>query len=686
MLQTPYTHSANHLPKEPRGYSTTSGLLLGSAAVPFIAAPDAFELSGLGPDFEPLAVLAASLLALAGGISIVRQPYLGRLAASLSILLSLGLFAPYLVTTPFVTLAVLVFVTGGLARLWGIGVSFDAHLRLRPTHEGRAQGSGLAGLAIWIVVALKGEPSSVAAVVGVGYSLGVAAICALIWVVRERRHRTQHTIIVCLAASASIVFALVNWGNWWWMVSGLVILAGLTSAIVRRPQYPSFERTNWWDPLLNHPERLFVGTFASMCAAGTLALALPQSASSGHSIGFFDAAFTATSAVCVTGLVVLDTARDFSAFGQLLILTLIQVGGLGIMTFSTVTVWALGQRMSLRHESAVASLLSTEHRGKLFGTARRILALTFVAEAIGAAVLLVAFLSHGDRWDVALWRSVFTAISAFCNAGFALQADSLIPYQSSPLVLHTVGLLVILGGLSPLTVYSIPSLARRSPRPASAQVKLSLVATGLLLALGYLYILAFEWNDSLNALSVVDRLHNAWFQSVTLRTAGFNSIDFGELRPVTLSLMMLWMFIGGNPGSTAGGVKTTTICVLVLSVVQAIRGQKSLDVFGKRISERTRAKTAVVVTLASATGVLALVAILLTQSMPSTIALFEVVSALGTVGLSIGGTSQLDGIGKIVIILCMFVGRVGGLSLLMFLSSKRSMQAIARPEEELAVG
>jgi trk system potassium uptake protein len=661
-------------------------LLLGSAGVPFVAAPHAFESSLGALDLQQLAVLAASLLALAAGFSIMRQPNLGRLGASLSILLTLGLLGPHLVSTPFVTLAVLVLVAGGLGRLWGIGVAFDAHLRLRPVHEGRAQGSGLAALAIWSAVALQGGPPSMAALLGVSYALAFAAVSALIWVVRERRHRTRHALTLCVAAGVAGAAAVVSWGDWWWTVSGLVMLAALSSAIVRRPRYASSERTSWWDPLLGHPERLFVGTFASLCATGTLALALPQSASSGFSIGFFDAAFTATSAVCVTGLVVLDTARDFSAFGQLVILTLIQVGGLGIMTFSTVTIWALGQRMSLRHESAVASLISTEHRGKLYGTARRILVLTFVAEVLGTALLLPAFLSHGDTWSVALWRSVFTAISAFCNAGFALQTDSLVPYQSSPLVLHTIGSLIMLGGLSPIAIFALPSLARRSTRPVSAHAKLSLVATGALLVTGFLYILAFEWNDSLSTLSVLDRLHNAWFQSVTLRTAGFNSIDFAEVRPVTLSLMMLWMFIGGNPGGTAGGVKTTTISVLVLSVIQVIRGRKSLDVFGKRIGERTRAKAAVVVTLASATGVLALVAILLTQSMPPGVALFEVVSALGTVGLSTGGTAHLDGIGKIVISLSMFVGRVGGLSLLMFLSSKKSLQAIARPEEELAVG
>jgi len=222
--------------------------------------------------------------------------------------------------------------------------------------------------------------------------------------------------------------------------------------------------------------------------------------------------------------------------------------------------------------------------------------------------------------------------------------------------------------------------------PVAAQARLSLVAAGALLVMGCLFVLVFEWSDALGALPLADRIHNAWFQSVTLRTAGFNSINVAAVHPSTLSLMMLWMFIGGNPGGTAGGVKTTTVSVLVLSVVHAIRGKWALDVFGKRIPERTRSKAAVIVTVAAITAVVALVAIQLTQQMPTRLAAFEVISALGTVGLSIGGTSHLDGIGKVIIAGCMFVGRVGGLTLLMFWSSRRSAIMIGRPEEDIDVG
>jgi trk system potassium uptake protein TrkH len=300
-------------------------------------------------------------------------------------------------------------------------------------------------------------------------------------------------------------------------------------------------------------------------------------------------------------------------------------------------------------------------------------------------LLAVGFWSHGDSFGSALWRGVFTAISAFCNAGFALQSDSLIPYQEAPFVLHVVALLIVLGGLSPLAVFAVPELSRRST-PVSAQAKISLLAAGVLLVGGFVFVLAFEWSHSLRGLSPSDRLHNAWFQSATLRTAGFNSVDFGAIQPVTLTLMMLWMFIGGSPGGTAGGVKTTTVSILVLSVAQAIRGQPDLEAFGKRISERTRSRAMVVVAVAMVSGILALVVIQLTQRMETEVAVFEVVSALGTVGLSTGGTSHLDGVGKVVIMACMFVGRVGGLTLFMFLSSRTRQRSMGRPIEEIAVG
>ena len=680
--------SPPHGRRRERAHATASGILLAAAAAPLGLVQGSTGSLLTAPRWLQLSAAADGALLLVAAIAILHRPRLGRVLASLGLLGAYGLATPRLFDAPLAALAALLAGTTALALLWQIGAPLLAPARAgpRPVYEGQAQGAAIAAGALWLLWAVSTGDRSLLDTLAVGWALSASALLGLEWALRSlatRRVRAS-ALLVALATAATLVPVL--WGEWWLLVSTLLGSALAAAALVRPAPHLEVEQSSWWEPLLGHPERLFVGTFAALCMLGTLLLALPQSADAGQSIGLVDAAFTSTSAVCVTGLSVRDAPLAFSGFGQLIILLLIQVGGLGIMTFSTAALWALGQRMSLRHEGAVASLISTQDRGRLFATAKRILQLTLAAEGLGALVLTVAFIAHGDGVLMALWRGIFTAVSAFCNAGFALQSDSLIAYQRSPLVLHAIGLLIIIGSLSPLAVFALPAVVRRRSEPISAQVRLSLAATAILLLGGFLLILAFEWGNSLAGLPIIHKLHNAWFQSVTLRTAGFNSVDLSVIHSSTLTLMLLWMFIGGSPGGTAGGIKTTTLAVLVLSVVHAIRGQWTLEVYGKRIPERTRAKAAVTVTVAAATGLIALIAIQLTQAMPSRLAVFEVVSALGTVGLSIGGTARLDGIGKAVIIICMFVGRVGGLTLLLFLSSRRAPPTLGRPEEQIDVG
>jgi len=632
--------------------------------------------------------LAAAALLLVAAFVIMRHSRIGRVTATLGILGSFALGLPHFVVAPLSTLSALIASTAALVALWKVGAPLTelSRVRRRPICEGQAQGAAGMALALWFLWAITGMNRLLVDTLVVGWAVACSSLLSLEWTLRNLssdRFRAGSLLTTLIAAG---VLLPVFWSRWWWMMSAFVGTATAASILLRRSPPSSMDQSSWWEPLLGHPERLFVGTFLALCLGGTVLLDLPESSASGEGIGLVNAAFTSTSAVCVTGLIVLDTPVDFSGFGQFVLLLLIQIGGLGIMTFSTAALWALGRRMSLGHEVAVASLISTQDRGRLFATTMRILRLTLVVESLGAAVLAIAFLTHGDGFAQALWRGLFTSISAFCNAGFALQSDSLISYQHSPIILHTVGVLIVVGGLSPLAVFALPAVVRRSPAPVSAQARLSLTAAAVLLVSGFLFTLAFEWKDSLAHLGFADKIHNAWFQSVTLRTAGFNSVDITLVRPPTLTLMLLWMFIGGNPGGTAGGVKTTTVSILVLSVIHAIRGRRTIAVFGKQVPERTCTKATVVVAIASASGLVAMVAIQLTQSMPTRLAVFEVVSALGTVGLSIGGTAELDGIGKSVIVVCMFVGRVGGLTLLMFLSSRRAPTTIGRPEEEIDVG
>ncbi|MEM9694380.1 MAG: potassium transporter TrkG, partial [Myxococcota bacterium] len=394
----------------------------------------------------------------------------------------------------------------------------------------------------------------------------------------------------------------------------------------------------------SQPARLLVVTFLGLSAMGTFLLRLPVASAAGTTLNGIDAAFTATSAVCVTGLIVLDTPVDFSVTGQVLLLVLIQLGGLGIMSFSTAAFAALGRRLSLRHESAVADLIKGGRR-QIFGTLRRLLLVTFVTEAMGAGLLSLLFRQHGDGWPMALWRGLFTSVSAFCNAGFALQSDSLIPYQSDPLVLHVIAIIIIIGGLSPAVVLELPTLIRR-PRRASVQGRLVMVVSVALLFSAALLVGALEWNHSLRHLGLVDRIHGAWFQSVTLRTAGFNSVDFGALQPGTQWSMLFFMFIGGSPGGTAGGIKTTTLAVLCLALGGAMRGQWEVSVYRRRIPHKTLYEAAAVSTIAMALVFVGVIALTVTQGLPLLGSLFEVVSAVATVGVSVGATGQLDDVGK----------------------------------------
>lgn len=540
----------------------------------------------------------------------------------------------------------------------------------------------LAGaLLLWLATALSGWQHEGVVVAAVFVSQGIALLFLLPWWLGAQGLTSARGLALLVALALALLLLLARWGQWSVGLGGFAAALGLAAWWLR---LPPVEELNWWEPVLENPQRLLAVTFLGLCIGGAVLLALPISPASGRSVGPLDAAFTAVSAVCVTGLTVKDTALDFAGPGQAIILLLIQAGGLGIMTFSTAAMRLLGRRMSLRQEGAVAGLLSAQDRGHLYESTQRLLYFTFGAEALGALLLLPAFLAAGDGFAAALWRAVFTAVSAFCNAGFALQSDSLVGYQQTPWVLHVTGALIIAGALSPGVALALRRL--RGVAPLSAQEKLGLTSTALLLVIGSLTFVAVEWNGALASLSWGDRLHNAWFQSATLRTAGFNSIDFGGLSPATLTVMMLWMFIGGNPGGTAGGIKTSTAAILLLGATTAVRGNETVVLFGRQVPQRTVYRAAAIATVALGASLLALLVLQLTQGMSTRLLGFEVVSALGTVGLTLGATAALGGIGKIVIIVCMFVGRIGSLTLFMFLSQRGQSTRWRHPEEEIDVG
>lgn len=445
----------------------------------------------------------------------------------------------------------------------------------------------------------------------------------------------------------------------------LVLGVGSLWLLQRHPRELHDGHERWWEPFLNHPARVLISTFFGLCLMGSLLLHLPW-ASTGKPIAFIDAAFTSVSAVCVTGLTVLDTAVDFSPFGQACILLLIQLGGFGIMTITTVALHVLGKRLSLRQERLLTSLNETSHQ-ELISSLVTIVRFTLLTELIGATLLTLGFVRAGSSWLHALWQGLFTSVSAFCNAGFALNSANLVPFQHSPLILHTVGLLIILGGLAPATCLLVPQWLRGG-RLALAPL-LALRTTFVLLVVGMFAFLVFEGDHSLAGLSLLDKLHNAWFQSVTLRTAGFNSIDINEVLSPTLMIMLTWMFIGGSPGGTAGGIKTTTIGVLALTFWACITGREAVVACNRTIPQSTINRAITVCAGGMMVLFLSILALSLTQALPARQLVFEATSALGTVGLSLGITPKLDTIGKIIIMLTMFTGRIGPMTLFTLLSA-----------------
>lgn len=599
-----------------------------------------------------------------------------RRAAGVAMLLGLtGLLAaltPAVMSRPLLGLILLLAAIGLLWRVWSPGIVDELIGRDAPPVGLDVSDRRLTAVVVaatWLVgVAARSSldpwtagASALASVLG--------GVVALTWIAGMLRGKARVGWLL-FAAAAALAAALAAGAGAIRLALALLALFPALSLIVARIRGVEVVATSWSLGVLDHPARIVVATFLFLCAAGFVLLSLPVCSSGREAIAWIDVAFTAVSAVCVTGLVTVDTAVAWSGAGQVVLLVLIQLGGLGIMTLSTAALRVLGLRLSVRHEEVVAGLYSSRHRGHLFVALRRTLAVTFAAEAVATLVLTALFYREGDGLAEGLWRGLFTAVSAFCNAGFALQSDSLIPYQSSPAVLHTIAALIVVGGLSPAVIVALPRIARRAAVPL--QVKIVLAATAVLLLSGFAAFAALEWRHSLAGASIADRLHNAWFQSVTFRTAGFNSVDLGQLQAATIPIALVLMFIGGAPGSTAGGIKVTTVWVLGATFTGALRGEPEASSFGRRIPHRVVYRAIAIAAIGAMLLAALMTAVLLTQEMATSRAVFEVISALGTVGLTLGGTAELDGLGKLLIMVAMFLGRIGPLTAFLVLVERET--------------
>lgn len=420
-----------------------------------------------------------------------------------------------------------------------------------------------------------------------------------------------------------------------------------------------------FDEFLNRaflrPELFIFSYFLFLALIGMMLLEIPFTRTNPETLSPINSFFTAVSAVCVTGLSVLDTARDFNFLGQFFILLLIQLGGFGIVSMSS---WALillqSKRLSIRHENTLNEMTGYRSAHGLKPTLNRIILYFFTCETVGAVLLWIRFVKYDQDPIHALWRAVFTAISAFCNAGFGLQSNSLIPYQNDFGILLTVSCLIIAGGTAPLMALNLPQKLWK--KNLELQDKLIITTTCGLLFGGFAIYTLLEWNQTLHGLSLLSKLSNGWFQSVTARTAGFNSVDLTLVKDVSAIFMMLLMFVGGNPGSTAGGIKTITLATLFLAGFTGLKGQDKVKAYNRRIPLIYVYKALSTAIIAASMVFWAYFMLAVTQDIDTIPLLFETVSALGTVGLTIGATIQLDNIGKFIICLCMLGGRVGPLT------------------------
>jgi len=442
------------------------------------------------------------------------------------------------------------------------------------------------------------------------------------------------------------------------------------------------------------PAQVMVIGFGVVILFGGLILNLPIAAKSGKSVGLLNALFTSTSAVCVTGLVVVDTSTYWNEFGQLVIISLIQIGGLGFMTMATMFSLLTGKKINLRERLLIQESLNQRDLSGLVKLTRYIIMMTFAIEGTGALLLSMVFIPKLGLIK-GIWYSIFHSISAFCNAGFDLMGpisgeySSLMYYVDNSLINLVICGLIILGGIGFPVLLDVINNKKYSKLNVHSKIVIN--TTAILIAIGFLFIFIVEFNNkgSLGGLNMKEKLLSSLFQSVTLRTAGYSTIDLTLLKESTLFLMIILMLIGASPASTGGGLKTTTVATLFLTVKSFILGKEDIEVYQRRISSTTVRKSLGIFFIGVFVALFG--TLMLTIVSPGFSLLesaFEVVSAFATVGLSLGGSPTLTAFGKIIIMILMFSGRVGSLTIFIALlsRSKKIKSKVRYAEGKIIVG
>lgn len=430
--------------------------------------------------------------------------------------------------------------------------------------------------------------------------------------------------------------------------------------------------------------QIIIFGFIAVILLGSLLLMLPVSSRSGQVTPFFDSLFTSTSAVCVTGLVVYDTASHWSLFGQFVIMVLIQIGGMGVVTVAAFFSLVSGRKITLMQRSTMQEAISAPKVGGIVRLTGFIIRLTLLFEFVGALIMMPVFCR--DFGLKGIWMSVFHSVSAFCNAGFDLMGakspfSSLTGYSSEPVINITVMMLIVIGGIGFLTWEDVKE-NRFHIKKYRMQSKVILTVTAVLILFPALYFYFCEFTN----LSGGERFLTSLFQSITPRTAGFNTADLTQLSGAGQAVIIILMLIGGSPGSTAGGMKTTTVAVLFATAFSVFRRKEDAHYFGRRIADDVIKSAATVLMMYLTLFLAGGLVISVIEGLPLSVCLFETASAIGTVGLSLGITAQLCAVSRLILIVLMFLGRVGGLTLIFAAISGLKKTNSKLPQEKITVG
>ena len=447
------------------------------------------------------------------------------------------------------------------------------------------------------------------------------------------------------------------------------------------------------DRLAHNPPIFVLYSFMLAIFIGTLLLLLPRATVEGEHTSLLDALFTSTSATCVTGLIVKNTGTHFTLLGKSIILLLIQIGGLGIMTVSSAFAMILGQKLTASSENLIQNVVGESNKVDMLSLLKNIILVTIIFEIIGALLLYSTFKKltiNGEllsNFEV-IYYSIFHSISAFCNAGFSLFEDSFIGFKSNFNINFVITFLIIFGGIGFPVLVDIKRNFMEKFRFSrfSLHTKIVLCGTAFLLILGFVSYFISEYNSTMKNFSLIDRIYSSYFQSVTTRTAGFNTIDTSALSKPSVFTSVLFMFIGASPGSTGGGIKTTAFVILVVAVIAMLRGSRDVNIFKRKVSESIINKVMVLITISLTLLSVMIFLLLLIEPFPFEQTVFEAFSAFGTVGLSMGITPFLSSLGKVIIIILMYFGRVGPLTLIFAISEMKAKTSYLFTEEKISIG